>query len=116
MNDHDRAAGRGIVVLVTAQKPESAQKIAASLVEERLAACVNIVPGVKSAYRWEGKVVEDEEQLLVIKTHDDRFDSLKKRIVELHTYDLPEVIALPIEDGHRPYLEWIEKETRPKRR
>ncbi|MBI3271370.1 MAG: divalent-cation tolerance protein CutA [Planctomycetes bacterium] len=81
--------------------------MARSLVEERFAACVNIIPKVASVYRWEEGVTEDEEQLLVIKTTADRLDGLIARVVQLHTYDVPEVIALPLVAGHSPYLAWL---------
>jgi periplasmic divalent cation tolerance protein len=96
-----------IAVLVTAPSADKAASIARALVEERLAACVNIVPGVRSIYRWEGRVHDDPEVLMVIKTERARFESLRARIVALHEYSCPEVIALDIALGHAPYLEWI---------
>jgi periplasmic divalent cation tolerance protein len=96
-----------IVVLVTAPSTEKAAAIARALVEERLAACCNIVPGLRSIYAWEGRVQEDDEVLLVIKTSRDHFERLRARVVALHEYRCPEVIALPVADGHAPYLEWI---------
>jgi periplasmic divalent cation tolerance protein len=88
------------------------EQMARVLVEEGLAACVNVVPGVKSVYRWEGKVCVDEENTLLIKTTKSALELLTKRIVELHTYDLPEVIALTInnEEGEPRYLEWISRQ------
>jgi periplasmic divalent cation tolerance protein len=100
------------VVLVTCPGDE-ADRLAQALVQERLAACVNTIPQVTSTYRWEGKLRHDREALLVIKTRRDRFESLRARVVELHSYDVPEVIALPIEAGHAPYLEWVTKEAAP---
>jgi periplasmic divalent cation tolerance protein len=96
-----------IVVLVTAPSAGKAAAIARALVEERLAACCNIVPGLRSIYRWEGRVQEDEEALLVIKTGRELFEPLRARVVALHEYQCPEVIALSIAEGHAPYLDWI---------
>ncbi|HTC27668.1 divalent-cation tolerance protein CutA [Dyella sp.] len=85
----------------------SAQRLADALVNEALAACVNRVPGIQSTYRWQGKVITDTEELLLIKTTAERFDALKTRVLALHPYDVPEVIAVPIEQAHAPYLDWI---------
>lgn len=101
-----------LVVLVTAPTPERAAEIARALVEERLAACGNVVPGIRSIYRWEGKVQEDAEALLVLKTTRARFDALRDRVLALHPYEVPEVIALPVEAGSARYLAWIAGETR----
>ncbi|HEY9730600.1 MAG TPA: divalent-cation tolerance protein CutA [Drouetiella sp.] len=95
-----------IIVLVTCQ-PEDASKLATDLVADRLAACVNVVPGVTSIYRWQDKIEQDGESMLVIKTHRDLFLRLEARIKELHKYDVPEIISLPIESGHAPYLNWL---------
>jgi periplasmic divalent cation tolerance protein len=100
------------VVLVTCP-PGEAPALAENLVEERLAACVNVVPSVRSVYRWEGKLAREEEALLVIKTRRDRFEALRARVVALHGYAVPEVIALPVEAGFGPYLEWVTRETSP---
>jgi len=96
-----------IVTLCTVPDKKAGERIARALVEERLAACVNIVPGVASFYRWEGKVEEASEQLLVIKTAAERFEAVKARIKALHPYDVPEIIAIPITAGNREYLDWI---------
>ncbi|HZM52800.1 MAG TPA: divalent-cation tolerance protein CutA [Vicinamibacteria bacterium] len=93
--------------------PPDAERIARALVEERLAACVNVVPGVVSIYRWKGKVEQEAELLLVIKTLAPRVEALKARLLELHPYELPEVVVLPIGGGHAPYLAWIEDQVRP---
>jgi periplasmic divalent cation tolerance protein len=85
----------------------STQAMAETLVGERLAACVNRLPGVISTYRWQGVVTSDTETLLVIKTTADRFDALKARLLELHPYELPELIAVPVERGHTAYLDWV---------
>ena len=104
MSDH-------LVVLVTCGSREEAARLSEALVGERLAACVNSIPEVASTYRWEGEIRRDTEALLVIKTRRALFERLRARIVELHSYDVPEVIALPIEAGHVPYLDWVTKET-----
>jgi periplasmic divalent cation tolerance protein len=95
------------VVLTTADSPELAERLARELVERRLAACVNVVGPVLSIYRWKGEIVSDEERLLLIKTRSDRLDGVRRAIRELHTYDVPELLALPVEDGDRPYLDWL---------
>jgi len=97
-----------LVVLSTVQGAEDAERIARALVERGLAACVSIVPGVTSVYRWKGRVESEAERLLVIKTRQERFEALRQELVALHPYELPEVIALPLEAGHAPYLEWLD--------
>ena len=101
----------GAVVLSTAPTAEEAAALARSLVEEGLAACVNLVPGARSIYRWEGKLCDDAEHLLVIKTSASRRDELLARLPQLHSYDCPEAIALPIEAGAPAYLRWLEEQT-----
>jgi periplasmic divalent cation tolerance protein len=96
-----------IVVLVTVPSAEVAARIAETLVGEELAACVNVLPELISTYRWQGRVEHDREQLCLIKTTRDSFERLRARVIALHPYELPEVIALPIVAGHTPYLEWI---------
>jgi periplasmic divalent cation tolerance protein len=100
-------------VLMTAPSAEVAAAIARALVGEGLAACVNLVPGVRSIYRWQGEVCDDAEVLCVIKTRADRFDALRARIVALHPYEVAEVIALPIVAGNEAYLAWIDSLCRP---
>jgi len=100
-----------IVVLVTAAKEEDAANIARVLVSERLAACANIIRGVRSIYRWEGAVQDDPEVLMVIKTRSELFGRLEQRVRELHSYSVPEVIALDIEKGSEPYLKWLTEST-----
>ncbi len=102
-----------IVVLSTVATVEDAERIAGELVARRLAACVNVVPGVVSIYRWEGKVERGAEVLLVVKTRVDRFEAVRDAIVSLHAYDVPEVIGLPIADGHAPYLAWLDASVEP---
>lgn len=100
-----------IVVLVTAPTEEEAVKIANTLVGEKLAACANIIKGVRSIYFWQGKVEDDSEVLMVIKTRASLFEKLSKRVNELHPYDVPECVALPIADGLKPYMDWLSKVT-----
>jgi periplasmic divalent cation tolerance protein len=95
------------LVLTTAGSQEEAQKIARTLVERRLAACVNIVPQIQSVYRWKEKVEEAQEWLLVIKTTAEAFGRVRDAIEEMHSYDLPECICVAIEDGSAGYLGWI---------
>ena len=104
-------ANEVLVVLVTCP-PDKAEAIAAALVEARVAACVNVVPGLRSVYRWKGAVQHDDEALLLVKTTRDRFEALKRAVLKHHPYELPEVIALPVERGHAPYLEWVVESTR----
>ncbi|GGA47805.1 divalent-cation tolerance protein CutA [Dyella nitratireducens] len=85
----------------------SAQHLADALVGESLAACVNRIPGIHSTYRWKGKVTTDVEELLLIKTTVERFEALKQRLLALHPYELPELIAVPVERGHTAYLDWV---------
>ncbi len=97
-----------LVCLATCPDGAVADRIARALVEEGLAACVNAVPGVRSTYRWEGRVVSDDEVLLTIKTTADRMDALGARLQSLHPYAVPALVALRIEGGLTPYLRWIE--------
>ncbi len=99
-----------IVVLSTCKSAEEAAQIARALVEKKLAACVSVMPAVRSFYRWKGAVEDEQESLLVIKSSRGLFDQLRVEIEKLHSYELPEVIALPIVDGSEGYLEWLERE------
>ncbi len=101
------------LVLCTCPDASTASRLARALVEERLAACVNVVGGVASTYRWNGEVHVDDEVLLVIKTMADRFEAMQARLVALHPYDVPEVLAIEPAGGAAPYLAWLERETRP---
>jgi len=103
-------ANEARVVFCTFPSPDKAGEIARVLVGEKLAACVNILDAV-SIYVWKDELQNDAETLAIIKTSADRFEALKKRIIELHPYEVPEVIALPILDGHAPYLAWVEERT-----
>lgn len=96
-----------LVVLCSIGSAEDAERLARELVERRLAACVNVLPGAVSFYRWKGRVERDEERLLVIKTSAAGFEELRAAIVALHPYELPEVVALPVSAGHAPYLAWL---------
>jgi len=102
--------GKYLVVYVTAPQ-DAAPQLARTIVERRLAACVNIVPQVRSVYRWQQEICDDAESLLVIKTRAALLSPLQQAVVELHSYDVPEVIALPVRGGHEPYLRWLEQET-----
>jgi periplasmic divalent cation tolerance protein len=102
-----------VVALSTAGTAEDAERIARALVESRLAACVNVVPGVVSVYRWKGEVCRDEERLLVIKTRADRLEALRGALVGLHPYEVPELLALPVAAGHAPYLAWLDESVSP---
>jgi len=102
-----------IVVLVTVGSQNEADHLATTLVEEHLVACVNIVGPIRSVYRWQGRVHNDEELLLVIKTRAALFESLATRVRTLHSYETPEVIALPIVAGAQPYLDWLLAQTEP---
>lgn len=96
-----------IVILVTAGSEAEAEKIARALVEEQLAACVNILNPIRSIYRWQGQVADDREWLLLIKTRAERFAAVESRVKALHSYQVPEVIALPIVTGAEGYLRWL---------
>lgn len=100
-------------VFVTAGSETEGVKIARALVEEKLAACVNIVPGLRSIYAWKGKVEDEAEVLLIIKTVAANLEKLSRRVAELHSYDVPEVIALAIDQGRASYLDWLEENSRP---
>jgi periplasmic divalent cation tolerance protein len=106
---------RHLAVLSTIGSAEDAERIARALVEQSLAACVNVVPGVVSTYRWKGEVQRDAELLLVIKTRADRFAALEHALRALHPYEVPEAIALPIVAGHGPYLAWLDAAVGPVR-
>jgi periplasmic divalent cation tolerance protein len=99
-----------IVVLSTCGSSDEARKLARHLVETRVAACVNVVPGVYSVFHWEGKVDESAEWLLVIKSTRERLQALRIELQKMHSYVVPEVVALPIVDGSSDYIEWIGRE------
>jgi periplasmic divalent cation tolerance protein len=100
------------LVLTTCGSLDEARSIAHALVERQLAACVNIVPQIESVYRWQGEIETATEWLLAIKTTAEAFDRLREVLVELHSYELPECIEIPVEDGSTAYLEWIGESVR----
>ena len=102
-----------LLALSTVGKPEDADRIARALVERGLAACVNVVPGVVSTYRWKGRVEREGELLLLIKTRAETFEALREALVAVHPYEVPELIAVPIEAGHAPYLQWLDENSNP---
>lgn len=97
-------------ILVTAPDMETAERLGRTLVEERLAACANLLPGVVSLYRWEGEMQRAQEVLLVLKSTATAVEGLRARVEELHPYDVPEVLALSVTTGHEPYLSWVRDE------
>jgi len=101
------------IVFITASSQEEAGAIAAQLVNDRLAACVQIVPQIESIYWWEGRVCHDQERLLLAKTTRALFAELSAAVRKLHSYTVPEIVFVPIQDGHQDYLRWIKEVTRP---
>src|SRR3972149_11145766 len=101
--------GGNIVVFSTAPSGDEAERIGRAVVEERLAACCNVVGGLKSIYTWKGELCSEHEVLCIFKTRRDLFEPLKRRIKELHTYEVPEIIALDITSGLKEYLGWIDE-------
>ena len=101
-----------ISVFITASSEQEGEKISSALVKERLAACVSMVTGVRSTFRWKGQISTEQEVLLIAKTRDGLFEKLKRRVLELHSYKVPEIIACPILAGFEKYLNWIEDETK----
>jgi len=95
------------VVLVTVPDPETGHSLVRQMVQARLAACGSVVPGLTSIYRWKGEVHQDPESLVIFKTTTSVLEALKTRVVELHPYEVPEFLALPVADGHLPYLRWV---------
>jgi len=105
------SATQVLVVMVTAATQKEAVKIGKVVVRARLAACVNIIPVVQSIYQWKGKVVKSQEVLLLFKSTGVRYAALEKAIKAIHTYDTPEIIALPVKQGLAQYIEWVREET-----
>ena len=103
---------KNCIIYCTVPNEFSANLIATTLVEENLAACVNIVPSVTSVYKWNEKAQEDKELLLIIKTRQERFNDVEKKIKELHEYTIPEIVAIPIIQGSEEYQNWIVDETK----
>jgi periplasmic divalent cation tolerance protein len=100
-----------IVVLITAPNEDEAAKISHALVEKSLAGCVNIIKGIRSIYQWQGKIEDEPEVLMVAKTQRRLFPALSKKVKELHTYTVPEILALPIVEGSAEYLDWLKEVT-----
>jgi periplasmic divalent cation tolerance protein len=100
-----------VVVYVTAPGEEEAEKIAGVLLENKLAACVNIVRGVRSIYRWQGKIEDGAEVLMIVKSRREHFERLQATVKQLHSYSVPEIIALPVVEGSEGYLQWLKEET-----
>ncbi len=100
-----------IIIFITASSEEEAAKIARALVEARLAGCVNIIKNIRSIYSWQGKIEDEPEVLMIVKTQKSLFDSLTKKVEELHSYTVPEIIVLPIVEGSKDYLKWLREVT-----
>ncbi len=105
MNDY-------IVIYITTSSINEAKKIGSALVEEKLVACSNIISPISSIYSWQGKICDDKEALMILKTKRILFKQIVKRVEKIHSYDVPEIIALPIIDGSDKYLSWINEETK----
>jgi periplasmic divalent cation tolerance protein len=95
------------IVLTTAANPEEARKLGRAFVEEQLAACATLIPSVESIYRWKGAIESSGETILLLKTHVDRLAALETRLRQLHSYEVPEFLVVPIETGSRSYLDWM---------
>lgn len=106
-----KSTGQVLVILVTAATHKEAIKIARAVVRARLAACANILPAIQSMYRWKGKLVKDKEVLILLKTTKSRYPALEKAIKAMHSYETPEIIALPVRNGSSQYIEWVIAET-----
>jgi len=100
-----------ILVLTMLPNADAAVEVARALVTEKLAACANILPAARSIYRWKGNVEDANEVLVLIKTRNEHFERVRARILELHPYEVPEVLSVPVEQGYSPYLEWLTRET-----
>jgi periplasmic divalent cation tolerance protein len=100
-----------IIVFITAPNEKEAAAISQTIVGERLAACINIIPSVRSIYRWQGRVEDEQEVLMVVKTKKSLFERLQERVKELHSYEVPEIIGLPLVEGSKEYLDWLGQET-----
>lgn len=101
-----------ILILSTAGTADEAGKIAEKLVQDRLVACVNILPGIQSIYRWKDEVQKEQEVLMIMKTTQQRFDEVQRAIRSMHSYEVPEIISFPLEHGSHDYLKWIENTVR----
>lgn len=109
--DHSSMASKVALVYVTTSDEEEARRIGSALVDKKLAACVNIIPGMRSIYRWQGKVVNDNECVMLVKAPKDNAETVIEKIKEMHSYEVPCVIVIPIAQGLRSYLDWIMNET-----
>lgn len=107
--------GEYVIAWITAASTDEATSVARVLVDERLAACCSVLPGIRSIYRWKDAVQEDAEAMLMCKTRRSEFDRLAARTRELHSYDVPEIICTAITDGSAPYLQWIDESLSPAR-
>ena len=103
-----------VIVYITASNAKEAGDIAEALLKERLAACANVVESIKSIYWWKGALERDNESLIILKTTESKFDALAERVKELHSYENPEIVAVPILKGSSDYLDWVEGEVNPK--
>ena len=101
-----------LLVFTTLPSADKAAELAKVVVEERLAACANLLPAIRSIYRWQGKLQDENEVLVLLKTRAEHLERLKLRILELHPYEVPEVLAVPVEAGYQPYLDWLAGETK----
>jgi periplasmic divalent cation tolerance protein len=104
---------RTIFIYITTSSEAEARKIAEAAVTDRLAACANIIPCMKSIYHWEGKIEEGDETILILKTRAGLFPAVGECVREMHSSETPCIVALPVEAGHAPYLDWIRAETKP---
>ncbi|HDY68389.1 hypothetical protein LCGC14_2979790 [marine sediment metagenome] len=100
------------VIFITTSSLDEAEKIGRALVEEKLVACANIISPIRSIYRWQGKICDDKEVLIILKTKKKLFKQIEKRVKALHSYEVPEVISIPIIEGSNKYLSWLENETK----
>ncbi len=101
----------GLLVITTLPNADAAAELAKNVVGERLAACANLIPALRSIYKWQGKVQDENEVLVLFKTRQEHYENLKSRILELHPYEVPEVLAIPVEQGYAAYLDWLAAET-----
>jgi periplasmic divalent cation tolerance protein len=106
-----KSTGQVLVILVTMKNRKEAVKIGEEMVESKLAACANIIPGIQSIYRWKRKVTKAREVLLILKSTKPRYHALEKAIKNMHTYEIPEIIAVPVTEGLDKYIEWVHRET-----
>lgn len=100
-----------LLVLTTLPNSDVAADLGKTVVNERLAACASLVPALRSIYKWQGGIQDENEVLVLFKTRQTLFEALKQRILELHPYEVPEILAIPVEQAHQPYLDWLTRET-----